>query len=60
VNIKRLVVLVALIALFSSCVLELTWAPVHDAPNNLNLHVLTTPTATATPFVILPQHQYDD
>ena len=32
------------------CVLELTWAPVHDAPNEMNLHVWSTPTPTPTPF----------
>jgi hypothetical protein len=38
----------ALVVAVSACVLDLTWAPVHDAPNEFHFHADATPTATST------------
>jgi hypothetical protein len=38
-------------AIIYSCVLELTWAPVHDAPNEFHWHASASPSPVTIPDV---------
>ena len=47
-DVALFIVSLVLTAVLFSCVLELTWAPVHDAPNEVHLHASAAPTQLPT------------